>query len=99
MEYLLSCWDKIKKDNFGKHCHKQRKHVSPFVLSVDGMQGKEALVVLANLSQLMVAKMDKSVFHMRGWINGRVAILVTGSYFLMICRARLPSPLWDWEPN
>ena len=31
---------------------------SPFVLFVDGMMGKEYQVVLANLSQLMDAKME-----------------------------------------
>ena len=29
----------------------------PFVLSVDGMLGKEALVVLTNLSQLIATKL------------------------------------------
>ena len=34
-----------------------------FFLSVDGMMGKEALVVLATLSRLMAAKMDKPILH------------------------------------
>ena len=50
MGTLLARWKKEKKDKHGKHCNEQRKKKSPFFLSIDGMLGKEALVVLANLS-------------------------------------------------
>ena len=48
-----------------------------FVLSVDGMLGREALVALDNLSQLMAAKMDEPILHVRGYINGQILIAVT----------------------
>ena len=35
MESLLDRWEKIKKYKHGKHCHYQRIHFSPFVLSED----------------------------------------------------------------
>ena len=47
MAALLAQWEMIKKDKHGKHCHNQRKHLLPFVLSVDGMIGREALVVFS----------------------------------------------------
>ena len=47
---LLARWEKIKKDKHGKHCHNQQKHFSPFVLSFDGMLGRESLFVLYQLS-------------------------------------------------
>ena len=50
MDKLLAGWDKIKKDKHGQAFYNQRKNISPFVLSVDGMMGKEALVVLAPFS-------------------------------------------------
>ena len=62
---LLDQWEKIKKDNHGKHCHNQLKQFSTFVLSVDGMLGREALVLLANLSQLIAAKMDEPILHVQ----------------------------------
>ena len=58
MDNLLDRWEKTNKYKHGKHCHEKRKHFSPFVISVDGMLGKEALVVLANLSRLTAEKMD-----------------------------------------
>ena len=56
----------MKNDKHFKHCYDQRKHFSPFVLSIDGILGKEALVVLANLSQLMAKKKDEPISHLRG---------------------------------
>ena len=50
MEALLNRWENIKKDKHGNHCNNQQKHFSPFVLSVDEILGREALVVLAQLS-------------------------------------------------
>ena len=50
MVNLLTWWEKINKDNHSKHCHDQRNYFSPFFLSVNGMLGKESLVVLANFS-------------------------------------------------
>ena len=52
MVTLLDRWDKNKKDNHGKNCHKKQKK-TPFVLSVDVMISREALVVLTNLNPLM----------------------------------------------
>ena len=40
MENLLDRWRKEKKYKHSKHCHKQRKHFSPFVFSVDCMLRK-----------------------------------------------------------
>ena len=99
MAALLAQWNKIKKDKHGKHCHDQQKHFYPFVLSVDGMLGREALAVLANLSRLMAAKMDEPISHVLGWINGRIIIAVVRSYSRMIRVAQLPSPMRDREPD
>ena len=69
-----------------------------FVISVDGMLGKESLVVLVNLSQLMAAKMKESISHVHDWINDRIAITVAIMYSCMIRGACLHSPLWDRDP-
>ena len=50
MTALLARCEKIKKDKHGEHCHNQWKHFSPFVLSVDGMLGRESLVFISQLS-------------------------------------------------
>ena len=36
----LDWWETIKKYKHGNNCNNQWKHLSPFVLSVDGMIGR-----------------------------------------------------------
>ena len=43
-----------------------------FVLIVYSMLGKEALVVLANMSQIMAEKMEEQISHVQGWANSRI---------------------------
>ena len=47
---ILARKENIKKYKHVKHCNDQQKHFLPFVISVDGMLGREALVVLSQLS-------------------------------------------------
>ena len=70
-----------------------------FVLSVDGMLGKEAQVLLKQLSQIMVEKMEEPVSHMRGWIDRKVVIAVTRFYSHILCYASLPITLWCRKPK
>ena len=56
MSELLSRWETIKKDKHSKQCSDQRKHFLPFVLSVNGIIGRESLAVLVQLSQTIAAK-------------------------------------------
>ena len=58
MTSLLARWENIKKDKHGKHCNDQRRYVSLFVLSVDGIIGREALVVISQMSRLMAYKRE-----------------------------------------
>ena len=68
------------------------------VLSIGEILGREALVVLVNLSQLMAEKTDDPISRVQGCINSHIAIAVTSLYSCMIYGARLPSPLQDREP-
>ena len=70
MDMLMDRREKKNKDKHGKHCYKKRTKFSPFVLFVHGMLGKEALVILDSLSQLMAEKMDEPISHVRIWFNG-----------------------------
>ena len=99
MDKNLNRWEKQQTNNHGKRCHKQWKHFHPFVLSVDVMLGKEALVVLMNLSQLMTEKMDEPILHVQIWINGQVAIAVSRLYSCMIRGARLLSDIRYQDPD
>ena len=89
----------MKKDKHRWNCHEKRKNFTPFVLSVDGIMGKEAQVALGTLSPLMVARMEEPILHVKGWFNGRIIITVARSYYRVICGYRVPSPLRTREPD
>ena len=91
MSALLAGWETIKNNKHGKHCNNQQKQ--------DEMIGREALVVLAQLSRIMAEKMDESLSHVHGYINGQITIVVTRSYSCLIRGTRIPGPLRDREPD
>ena len=99
MTVLLDRWENIKKDKHGKNCHDQQKHFSPFVLSVEGFLGTEALVVLSQLGRVMAEKREEPFLEVRGWVNGQSVIAVARSYSQMVHGARLPISLWEQEPD
>ena len=80
-----------------------KKIFSPFVIYVYGILGREELVILANLSQLMEEKMYEPVFLVWGWVNCLIAIAVMISHSKNINGARIPSPLLnrypEWDPS
>ena len=51
-----------------------------FALSDDGVIGRETLAILRNLSQLMAAKIDELILHVRGYIDIWITIAVARSY-------------------
>ena len=90
MRMLLAKWKKVQT---------QETDFSLFVLSVDGTIGKEALVVPANLSQLMEARMEEPILHVLCLVNGQIAIAFMRLYCSMILVACLPSLLWEKNPD
>ena len=76
---LLAQWETIKKDKHGKHYNDQRKHFSPFIISVDNMLGREAVFVLVKFSWVMSAKSEKPLLQLQEWVNSQIAIVVARS--------------------
>ena len=66
MTALMARWENIKKDKHGKQCHNQLKPFSPFVLSVEIIIGREALVVLSQLSRVMAQKREGLLLQVWG---------------------------------
>ena len=76
---LLYCWGEINKEKYVKNCHKQRKLFYLFTLLLDGVLGREILVVHVNLSRIVSVKMNESLSHVLGWIIGQIAITIASS--------------------
>ena len=78
----ISCWIGEKKQE--RNTWAALLQPTDFYISV--------LVVLTTLSQLMSAKMDETILHVKCYINGQIAITVAGSYLLVLLRYWSPSP-------
>ena len=59
------------------------------------MIGKEALIILATLIQLMEEIFKEPISHVHGCVNGRIATTVVRFYYCMIHRGCLTSNLQD----
>ena len=99
MDTLFTRWDQITRDKTRRNCHKQRKFFSLFVLSVDGILGKDAQEILATLSQIMATKMEEPTLHVKFWFNDQIAVVAASSYYWIIHGARFPSPLRTRDPD
>ena len=66
MDKFLAGWEKTKKKKHRQAYYDQRRHFYSFVLSVDGILGKESLLVLTILSIIVAAKMDEHILHVTG---------------------------------
>ena len=64
-----------------------------FILSVDEMMGKDALVVPANLIWVVAAKMDEPILYITGWVNGRIESTIMTSYSRVLREDWYPSSL------
>ena len=64
MAVLLARWEIIKKYNHGNH-YGQQKYVLPFVLSVEVILGREALVVLSQLIIFIAKKKEEPILQVR----------------------------------
>ena len=58
---------------------------------------REALSVIEKLIRTMEDKIDKTLSHVPGWINGQTIIPVVRSDPRMIRRAQIPSTLRDMD--
>ena len=72
---------------------------SSFLISVDGMLGKEALAVLTNLSRHIQTKLEEPLLQVCGWFNGQIKIMVARLYYFTIHGDCLPITLREWEPD
>ena len=59
------------------------------------MFGKEALFVLANLSQIIAEKMEEPILHVPGLINGQISIAVVVLYSHMTWGVLDRDPEWE----
>jgi hypothetical protein len=88
---VLETHEKEKKKKYLEHCHAQRRHFTPFVVSTDGLLGKEAACVLKELSTRLAKKWEKPYSVVRGYVNARMSIAIVRATHLCLRGSRIPT--------
>ena len=99
---VLENHEKEKKKKYLGPCLEQRRHFTPFVVSTDGLIGKEAKTLLRKLSSMIAEKSGKPYSQVCGYVNARVSIAIVRATHLCIRGSRVPTsqmsnrrPVWE----
>jgi hypothetical protein len=99
---VLSAHEREKKKKYLGACLEQRRHFSPFVVSTDGLLGKEAKILLRKLSAILAEKSEKPYSEVCGYANARMSIAIVRATHLCIRGSRIPTgkmcnrlPQWE----
>ena len=72
----LEAQEKEKKDKYLKSCLERRRHFTPFVVSVDGVLGDEALTTLRRLSRKLAGKWKRPYPVILGYVKAKISLSV-----------------------
>ena len=96
---VLEAHERQKKNNYLAACLKQRRDFTPFVVSTDGLLGKEAKTLLRKLSSLIAAKWDKPYSQVCGYVNARMSIAIVRATHLCLRGSRIPTGRMSRRPQ
>ena len=99
---VLDAHEKEKKKKYLGACLEQRRHFSPFVVSTDGLIGKESRTLLNTLSAALALKWEKPYSEICGYVNARMSIAIVRATHLCLRGSRIPTskmsnrrPQWE----
>ena len=101
-EKVLASHERAKKKKYLASCLEQRRSFIPFVVSADGLLGREASFLLQRLSALLAEKWGKSYSEVCGFVRARMSIAVVRATHLCLRGSRIPAsqiafrrPQWE----
>jgi hypothetical protein len=68
--------ERLNKKKYLQPCLDQRRHVTPFIVSVDGLIGKEAKTVLKVLVGITSTNAGKTYSNVMGYMRARLSIAI-----------------------
>jgi hypothetical protein len=99
---MFSQHKREKKRKYLEPCLKQQRHFTPFVVSTDGLLGREATVFLKRLASVLLDKWHQPYSVVCGFVRSRMSIAIARATHLCLRGARLPTsqmcnrhPLWE----
>ena len=88
---VLEQQEREKKRKYLQPCLDQRRHFTPFVVSTDGLIGKEASALLKNLAARISTKHGEHYSHVCGAIKARMSIAIVRATHLCLRGSRIPT--------
>jgi hypothetical protein len=88
---VLATHEQEKKKKCLEACLGQQRHFSPFVVSMDGLFGKEAKTLLKKLSGLLAEKWEKPYSEVCGYVKARMSIAIVRATHLCLRGSRIPT--------
>ena len=76
---VLQKQEKEKKDKYGAACLERRRHFTPLVFSVDGLQGTEARAASQRLASQLASKWKRNYSDVCGFVRSRLAVALARS--------------------
>jgi hypothetical protein len=99
---VLATHEREKKKKYLEVCLEQHCHFTPFVVSTDGLLGREAKTLLKKLSSILAEKWQKSYAEVCGYVNARMSIAIVRATHLCIRGSHIPTsrmsngrPQWE----
>ena len=87
----LADQEREKKRKYLRVLEEQRRHFTPFVVSCDGMLGKEADFMMKRLAQLLSEKWQRPYSQVCGYLKARMSIAIVRATHMCIRGSRVPS--------
>ena len=78
-ENVLQKHEREKKKKYLEACLDQRRHFTPFVVSTDGLLGKEAKTLLKRIAVLLSEKWEKPYSEVCGFVRARINMAIITS--------------------
>ena len=99
---VLKRHEKEKKKKYLEACLQQRRHFSPFVVSTDGLLGREAQTLLKKLSAELAEKWGRPYSQVCGFVRARLSIAIVRATHQCVRGSRIPTSsmskrLVQWE--
>jgi hypothetical protein len=98
---VLALQECKKKKKYLTACLKQRRHFTHFVVSTDGLIGREAAELLKRLSLRLTDKWEQPYSVVHGFVNAWMSIAIVRASHLCLRGSRIPvsqisrRPLWE----
>ena len=90
-EKVLAEQEREKKRKHLSNCLDMRRNFTPFVVSTDGMYGKEAKTLLQHLSRKLAAKWQKPYSQVCGYVFARMSVAIVRATHLCLRGSRIPA--------